>query len=204
MCLSLLPFLLISISYLWLISSTEHKVNYPLNTDDLQISFSAQDLSFKILAEYHCSTNFSLAAILLTLFVSSALHQTLTLSVPWRLIMGYIFPIFLSVSAVSVSSHFQLVPGIILQHSFIIGYTYCNLILLGIKNLSIFRTRFKLAHTVSLLPSWAASSLAFQNKCDLFIISYILKKYILYHLRYCVLSNTNSYHHISDSSMTLS
>lgn len=101
-CLSLIPFSLIFMSYLWLISSTEHKSNYSFNTDDLQISFPAQDLSFKILAEYHHIAKFSSAAILLTLFVSSALHQALTLSVPWRLIMGYIFPIFLSVSAMSV------------------------------------------------------------------------------------------------------
>lgn len=60
-------------------------------------SFPAQDLSFKILAEYHCSTKFSLAAIVLILFVSSALHQTLTLSILWSLIMRYNFPIFLSV-----------------------------------------------------------------------------------------------------------
>lgn len=66
MCLSLLPFSLIFISYLWLISSIEHKFNYPLNTDDLQISFLAHNLSFKILAEYHHSTKFSLTAILLT------------------------------------------------------------------------------------------------------------------------------------------
>lgn len=61
--------------------------------------------------------------------------------------MGYFFPIFLSVSAISVSSHFQLVPCITMQHSFIIGCKYCNSILLGVKNLSIFRARFKLAHT---------------------------------------------------------
>lgn len=93
MCLSLLPFSLIFITYLYLISSTEHKFNYPLNTDDLQISFSAQDLSFKIFAEYHCCTKVSLAAILLILFVSSSLHQTLTLS-PEISSWGSISPFF--------------------------------------------------------------------------------------------------------------
>lgn len=78
-------------------------------------------------AAYHCSTKFSLAAILSVLVVSSGLHQTLTLSVPRKLIMRNNFPIFFSVSAMSVSSLFQLVPCITLWHSFIIGYIYWEL-----------------------------------------------------------------------------
>lgn len=86
MCLSLLPFWFIFITYLCLILSTEHKFNYPLNTDDLQISSLAQDLSFKILPEYHCCTKVSLAVILLNpvceFFTASNIN-----SVPWNLIM---------------------------------------------------------------------------------------------------------------------
>lgn len=48
----------------------------------------------------------------------------------------------------------------------------------------------------SLLPSWAASSVAFQNKYGLFIKRYILKIYILSTLRHYILQ-TIQYNHLS-------